>query len=152
MDKVIQPVAAGKHQNRRDSVASVDNIESVDNVESVDKSNDPGLPPIVPLRFPDKDSLQKAYMNFLKTGGLFFSTTHNYRLQEEVFLLVTLPGGKKPVPLPGTVVWRSPSSSVDGHKAGIGIEFKGKEGNALKINIEGILGPRLSSVELTDTM
>ena len=76
----------------------------------------------------------------------------SYQMNEEIFLLVTLPGSKKALPVPGIVVWQSPSSASDGRKPGVGIEFKGREGNSLRNTIEGILGARVSGPEPTYTM
>ena len=110
-----------------------------------------GRPSVVPLNYRDKDSLNLAYMPYTKGGGLFMPTTVPYELNEEVFLLVTLPGGKKPLPVPGRVVWQNPASAGEG-KQGVGIEFKGREGNALRNTIEGMLGARLGSPTPSHTM
>ncbi|MGI9317361.1 MAG: PilZ domain-containing protein, partial [bacterium] len=87
-----------------------------------------GRPSVVSLSYPDKKSLQKAYMPFLKNGGLFLPTSTQRDMNEEIFLLVTLPEADKPVPVPGTVVWKTPSGAADGTPQGVGIEFKGREG------------------------
>ncbi len=114
--------------------------------------NGAGRPSVVPLTYPDKDSLQKAYMPFVKGGGLFLPTTNQYPMNEEVFLLVTLPDNKSPFPVPGAVVWQSPTGAMDGRRQGVGIEFKGREGNALRNRIEGLLGAKVSSSKATYTM
>lgn len=108
-------------------------------------------PSVVPLEYKDRKSLQKAYMPFVKGGGLFVPTTTTYQMNEEVFLLVTLPDDGKPKPVPGVVVWQSPSS-VDGRKRGVGVEFKGREGNSMRSRIEGLLGAKVSSHDPTYTM
>ena len=120
--------------------------------KGVAKPTGASRPSVVPLRYGDKGSLHKAYMPFVKGGGLFMPTSSAYKMSDEVFLLVTLPGGKKPLPVAGKVVWISPSSSVDGMKQGIGVEFKGREGNALRNTIEGMLGAKVSSPDPTFTM
>jgi type IV pilus assembly protein PilZ len=116
------------------------------------KGNGNSRPSVVPLNYPDKDTLQRAYMSFVKGGGLFMPTNVSYEMNEEIFLLVSLPGSKKALPVPGTVVWQSPSSSADGRRPGVGIEFKGREGNSLRNTIEGILGARVSGPDPTYTM
>ena len=112
-----------------------------------------GRPSVVSLNYSDKKSLQKAYMPFLKGGGLFLPTSSERQINEEMFLLVTLPESAKPIPVPGTVVWKSPAGAADSSKPqGIGIEFKGREGNSLRSRIEGLLGPRINAPEPTYTM
>ncbi len=111
-----------------------------------------GRPSVVSLSYPDKKSLQKAYMPFLKNGGLFLPTSTQRDMNEEIFLLVTLPEADKPIPVPGTVVWKTPSGAADGKPQGVGIEFKGREGNSLRIRIEGLLGADLTSSKPTHTM
>ena len=116
------------------------------------KPNGAQRPSVVPLLYADKDSLHKAYMPFFKGGGLFIPTSKPYPMNEEMFLLVTLPGSKNPLPVPGKVGWITPPSAEDGMKQGVGIEFKGREGNSLKSTIEGILGTLISSSDSTYTM
>ena len=124
--------------------------KSVDNLDK--QGNNAGRPSVIPLGYPDKESLQKAYMTFCKGGGLFFPTTVDYKLNEEIFLLVTLPGSKKSLPVPGVVVWKNPAGVIDGRRHGVGVEFKGREGNALRNRIEGTLGAKVSSSTPTYTM
>lgn len=109
-------------------------------------------PSVVPLGYADKDSLRKAYMPFVKGGGLFIPTSSQYPMNEEVFLLVTLPGSKKPLPVAGKVVWVAPAGVGNGMKQGVGVDFKGREGNSLRNTIEGMLGALVSSPDPTYTM
>ena len=111
-----------------------------------------GRPSVVSLNYPDKKSLQKAYMPFLSGGGLFLPTMTQRDMNEEIFLLVTLPESEKPIPVPGVVVWKTPAKAVDGKQPGVGIEFKGREGNTLRTRIEGLLGTRITSSTPTHTM
>ena len=115
-------------------------------------SNGAQRPSIVPLIYADKESLHKAYMPFFKGGGLFIPTGKAYPMNEEVFLLVTLPGSKNPLPVPGKVAWITPLGATDSMKQGVGIEFRGREGSSLKNTIEGILGPMVGSPDPTYTM
>ena len=115
-------------------------------------TNGSSRPSVIPLSYPDKNSLQKAYMPFTKGGGLFFSTSVKYQLKDEIFLIVTLPGADKGLPVAGSVVWITPSGAMDGRKQGVGIEFKGRDGNSLRNRIEGILGVKVTSPTETYTM
>ncbi len=116
------------------------------------KSNGASRPAIIPLAYPDAESLQKAYMPFVKGGGLFFPTIHPYKMNEEVFLLVTLPNSKNALPVEGVVVWRTPAEATEARRQGVGIAFKGKEGNRLRNQIEGVLGARIGSSRATFTL
>jgi len=109
-------------------------------------------PSVVSLNYPDKKSLLKAYMPFLKGGGLFLPTSSNHDMNDEIFLLVTLPEDSKPIPVPGTVVWKTPAGAVDSKQQGVGIEFKGREGNSLRNRIEGLVGAKVNSTTSTHTM
>ena len=109
-------------------------------------------PSVVSLNYPEKKALHKAFMPFLKGGGLFLPTTQKYELNDEIFLLVTLPDSSKAIPVPGSVVWKTPPGAQDGRRQGIGIEFKGREGNSLRNRIEGLLGAKLGSATPTFTM
>lgn len=109
-------------------------------------------PSVVSLNYPDKKSLQKAYMSFLKGGGLFLPTSSAHDMSDEIFLLVTLPESPKPIPVPGTVVWKTPAGATDSKQQGVGIEFKGREGNSLRNRIEGLIGAKITSSTPTHTM
>lgn len=88
---------------------------------------------------PDKISLYKSYMGFLKNGGLFVPTSHRYSLQEEVFVLVTLPEETERRPVSGSVAWLSPTNAP-GRPQGIGIQFSDTpENDALRTRIEVLL-------------
>ena len=47
-------------------------------------------PGILTLNIKDKSALFSAYMPFVKNGGLFIPTSKEYRLGDEVFILLTL--------------------------------------------------------------
>jgi len=124
---------------------------AVSNEDSKTKAN-AGRPSVVSLNYPDKKSLIKAYMPFLKGGGLFLPTSTTRDMNEEIFLLVTLPESSKPIPVPGIVVWKTPKGALDSKQQGVGIEFKGREGNSLRSRIEGLLGAKMATASSTHTM
>ena len=96
-------------------------------------------PAVVSLHYTSRKILKKAYMPFLKSGGLFFPTPQSYRIGDEVFLLVVLPEESAPVSVPGVVVWQTPRDVMGRRGQGVGIEFRGREGNALRVRIENLL-------------
>ena len=133
-----------------DKTPQVQLVSSKDNAPKRKQAS--SRPSVVSLNYPDRKSLQKAYMSFLKMGGLFLPTTTQRDMNEEIFLLVTLPESDKPIPVPGSVVWKTPPGAVDGRPQGVGIEFKGREGNSLRSRIEGLLGNKINSTNPTHTM
>ncbi len=146
--------AAVSSKARVSKKATASNTAISDKTEATppERKSGPNRPSVVSLNYPDKKSLAKAYMAFLKGGGLFLPTSTQRDMNEEIFLLVTLPESDKPIPVPGTVVWKTPSGAVDSKQQGVGIEFKGREGNSLRARIEGLLGTKLSSTTQTYTM
>ena len=58
-------------------------------------TNKPGL---LTLTIKDKSALYLAYMPFVKNGGLFIPTNSNYRLGDEVFMLLNLMGEEEKLP------------------------------------------------------
>ena len=44
-------------------------------------------------------------MPFVKNGGLFIPTNSNYRLGDEVFMLLNLMGEEEKLPVAGRVIW-----------------------------------------------
>ena len=66
-------------------------------------------------------------MSFLQNGGLFVPTTRPYRLQDEVFLLLTLMDEPEKLPVAGRVVWITPEGAQGNRQAGIGIEFSDED-------------------------
>ena len=59
-------------------------------------ANKPGL---LTLTIKDKSALYLAYMPFVKNGGLFIPTNSNYRLGDEVFMLLNLMGEDEKLPV-----------------------------------------------------
>jgi type IV pilus assembly protein PilZ len=69
--------------------------------------NKPGL---LTLTIKDKSALYLAYMPFVKNGGLFIPTNSNYRLGDEVFMLLNLMGEDEKLPVAGKVIWVTASA------------------------------------------
>ena len=71
-------------------------------------ANKPGL---LTLTIKDKSALYLAYMPFVKNGGLFIPTNSNYRLGDEVFMLLNLMGEDEKLPVAGRVIWVTPKGA-----------------------------------------
>src|ERR1700678_264619 len=83
-------------------------------------SNKPGL---LTLTIKDKSALYLAYMPFVKNGGLFIPTNSNYRLGDEVFMLLNLMGEEEKLPVAGRVIWMTQKGAQGNRTAGIGVQF-----------------------------
>ncbi len=66
---------------------------------------------ILSLSIKDKSTLYAAYMPFIKNGGLFIPTNKQYKINDEVFMLLTLLDEKEKLPVAGTIVWITPTGS-----------------------------------------
>lgn len=94
---------------------------------------------ILSVKFSDRDDLYKCYMSFIKHGGLFISTRNHFKVNSEVFALVTLPNEERKIPLAGKIVWLNTANNM-GHPQGIGIQFADTPQNSeLKTQIETLL-------------
>ena len=79
---------------------------------------------ILSLTIRDKSALYAAYMPFVNGGGLFIPTKKNYRLGEEVFMLLTLMEETEKIPVAGKIVWITPQGSQGNRAAGIDRVFE----------------------------
>ncbi|MHB1246722.1 MAG: PilZ domain-containing protein [Sulfuriferula sp.] len=110
-------------------------------------------PGVLSLSIKEKTALFAAYMPFLKGGGIFIPTTKQYKLGDEVFMLLTLMEDPNKIPVAGKVVWITPASAHGGKTQGIGVQFdKNDSGVAARNKVEGLLGGSLKSVRQTHTM
>ncbi|MFM7118919.1 MAG: PilZ domain-containing protein, partial [Gammaproteobacteria bacterium] len=92
-----------------------------------------------------------AYMPFVKNGGLFIPTKKDYRLGDEVFLLLHLMDEAEKIPVAGTVVWVTPKGAEGARVAGIGVQFSDQDDQA-RTRIETYLAGMLQSDRHTHTM
>lgn len=56
---------------------------------------------ILSLTIKDKSVLYAAYMPFIRNGGLFIPTNKNYKLGDEVFMLLNLMEEPEKIPVAG---------------------------------------------------
>jgi type IV pilus assembly protein PilZ len=117
----------------------------------------PDLPPkiggrsgILSLTIKDKAVLYAAFMPFIKGGGLFIPTTKEYKLGDEVFLLLNLMEETEKIPVAGKVVWITPKGAQGNRSQGIGVQFSGDD--MARNKIETYLAGALQSDRPTHTM
>jgi len=100
----------------------------------------PGTAPgMLTLNIKDKSALYASYMPFIKNGGLFIPTNKQYRLGDEVFLLLTLMDGAERLPVAGKVVWLTPRGAQGKRQQGIGVQFSTQDNGVTQKKIETIL-------------
>ncbi|MCU4674771.1 PilZ domain-containing protein [Catenovulum sp. 2E275] len=103
------------------------------------------------LEFSKKNLLYKAYMSFMKEGGLFVATNDEYEIGQTVTLKVLLPEEQQYTFIAGKVVWINSTASHNNTPPGIGVAFVDDQHN-LKQRIETQLGTLLGSTEPTHTL
>lgn len=110
-------------------------------------------PSVIQLAIKEKAALYAAYIPLFAEGGIFIPTTRDYRLGDDVYVLLTLPDDTQRYPVAGKVAWITPAKAAGGRAQGVGIQFpKDEKSLALKLKIEEILGPHLSSDRSTQTI
>lgn len=110
-------------------------------------------PGALSLNIREKAILYAAYMPFLKGGGIFIPTTKQYRLGDEIFMLIGLMGDPNKIPVAGKVVWITPAGSQANKSQGIGVQFAEDEGGvAARTKIEELLDGQLKINRPTHTM
>jgi type IV pilus assembly protein PilZ len=120
---------------------------------SVEDTTKGGIrPSVLSLTISQKSALYAAYIPHLKRGGIFIPTTRQYRLGDDVFMLLSLMDDPNKLPVAGHVVWVTPPNCQGNKAQGIGVHFSDDEsGYAAKRRIEGLLGGLLQSTRSTHT-
>ena len=110
-------------------------------------------PSVIQLVFREKGALYAAYMPMLSEGGLFVPTTREYKLGEDIYLLLSLPDDTQRYPVAGKVAWITPANASGGRTQGVGVRFPTDEKTrGLKLKIEELLGTQLQSAKPTQTI
>lgn len=110
-------------------------------------------PSVIQLVFREKGALYAAYMPVFSDGGLFVPTTREYKLGEDIYLLLSLPEDPQRYPVAGKVGWVTPANASGGRTQGVGVRFPNDEKTrALKLKIEELLGTSISSAKPTQTI
>lgn len=117
--------------------------------QTKEASNKPG---VLSLAIKEKSALYAAYMPYVKGGGLFIPTNKNFKIGEEIFMLLSLVDDPMKLKVVGKVIWIT-SVTQSNRPQGIGVQFSEKDGGLeVRNKIEGILGGALKSNRPTHTM
>ena len=112
-----------------------------------------GRSSVIQLSFKDRGSLYAAYIPMLLDGGIFVPTPRDFRLGEDVYLLLTLPDDSQRYPVAGKVAWLTPPNASGGRSQGVGVRFPADEKTRqIKLRIEESLGTGISSSKPTQTI
>jgi type IV pilus assembly protein PilZ len=95
-------------------------------------------PKKIQAEFKTEEELQKAYMPFIRGGGIFIRTEDEYALGETLDLSLQMPNGGGELLLQGKVVWLTPdpskitwistsTTSGDNMHAGAGFQISGRD-------------------------
>lgn len=110
-------------------------------------------PSVMQLAIKEKAGLYAAYIPFFIEGGIFVPTPREYKLGDDVYVLLTLPDDPQRHPVAGRVAWVTPARAGGNRVQGVGIQFpKDDKSRQLKLKIEQILGTALGSDKPTQTI
>ncbi len=107
---------------------------------------------ILSLSIRERSSLYAAYIPFVKNGGLFIPTTKNYKLGDEVFMLLSLMDEPEKIPVAGKIVWITPKGSSGSRTPGVGVQFSEQDKGQTRNKIEAMLGGMMQSDRPTHTL
>ena len=69
-------------------------------------------PSIVQLAIKEKAALYAAYIPLFKEGGIFIPAIREYKLGDDVYVLLTLPDDIQRYPVAGKVAWITPTKAA----------------------------------------
>ena len=116
-------------------------------------SASPPRPSVIQLAIKEKAALYAAYIPLFSEGGIFIPTSREYKLGDDIYVLLTLPEDPQRYPVAGKVAWVTPPKAAGSRTQGVGILFpKDDKSKLLKLKIEEILGSNLASERPTQTM
>ena len=110
-------------------------------------------PSVLTLNFNSKASLYASYMPFLMHGGIFLPTAKEYKLGDNIFLLLQILDDPTRYPVAGKIAWITPAGAQGGRAQGVGVQFAGDTASKLlRDKIEKALAGALGSSRATYTI
>ena len=110
-------------------------------------------PSVIQLAIKEKAALYAAYIPLFMEGGIFIPTAREYKLGDDIYVLLSLPEDPQRYPVAGKVAWVTPAKAAGSRAQGVGIQFpRDEKSKQLKLKIEEILGPALGSDRPTQTI
>ena len=110
-------------------------------------------PSVIQLAIKEKSALYAAYIPLFSEGGIFIPTAREYKLGDDIYVLLSLPEDPQRYPVAGKVAWVTPAKAAGNRTQGVGIQFpKDEKSKLLRLKIEEILGSALGSERPTQTI
>jgi len=110
-------------------------------------------PSVIQLAIKEKAALYAAYIPMFSEGGIFIPTAREYKLGDDIYVLLSLPEDPQRYPVAGKVAWVTPAKAAGSRTQGVGIQFpKDEKSKLLKLKIEEILGAMVGSDRPTQTI
>ena len=110
-------------------------------------------PSVIQLAIKEKAALYAAYIPLFAEGGIFIPTAREYKLGDDVYLLLSLPDDPQRYPVAGKVAWVTPARPTGNRTQGVGVRFpRDEKSRMLKLKIEELLGDALMSDRPTQTI
>ncbi len=110
-------------------------------------------PSVIQLAIKEKAALYAAYIPLFAEGGIFIPTAREYKLGDDIYVLLSLPEDPQRYPVAGKVAWVTPAKAAGSRTQGVGIQFpKDEKSKLLKLKIEEILGVLVGSDRPTQTI
>jgi type IV pilus assembly protein PilZ len=109
-------------------------------------------PSVIQLAIKEKAALFAAFIPYFTEGGIFIPTSREYKLGDDVYVLLSLPEDPQRYPVAGKVAWVTPARASGSRTQGVGILFpRDEKSRALRLKIEEILGASMTSDRPTQT-
>src|SRR5574337_381344 len=109
-------------------------------------------PSVIQLAIKEKAALYAAYIPLFAEGGIFIPTAREYKLGDDVYLLLSLPDDPQRYPVAGKVAWVTPARPTGKRTQGVGVRFPHDEkSRLLKLKIEELLGEDRKSTRLNSS-
>lgn len=106
----------------------------------------------IELEILTKQELAKAYMPYIKNGGLFIRAKHLPELGDTIALKLILIDEPTAFQVTGKVIWLTPLHAQGQRAPGFGIQFTSENAQEICDKIETYLAGMLDSIHSTDTM
>ncbi len=107
---------------------------------------------ILTLSIKDKAALYSSYMPFIKGGALFIPTNQNFKLGDEVFIIIQFMDEPERLQFKGKVVWITPRGAQGGRAAGVGVQILEDKSGTLIKKIETVLAGSEKAERATHTL
>ena len=100
---------------------------------------------VIKLKVNDLRELYQLYMPFIEGCGIFYPTSNEYKMGQDVFVFLSMPEEVGKFAISGRVVWQNPKIKSGRRVPGIGIQLIGREVTKIREAIEHGLGKMLTT-------